>query len=111
MNIQTLIKASGAVVNNLLLAMAGLAVLVFFWGLVVFIFKSGDAKSHEEGRNRMVWGTIALVVMVSVWGIIQFVSQDLGITQPTPTINPCGMQGVSDNFNPSPLGGPCASPS
>jgi hypothetical protein len=94
MNIQTLITSVGSVVSYLLVAMAGLAVVVFFWGLVIFIFKSGDAKSHEEGRNRMVWGTIALVVMVSVWGIIQFVSQDLGITPPTPTLDPCALSNL-----------------
>ena len=79
MNIQAIIKAVGTEVNSLIVILIGLAVVVFIWGLVVFIFKAGDEKSHEEGKNRMIWGIIALFVMVSVWGIINFVSNDLGV--------------------------------
>jgi hypothetical protein len=74
-----LILASQGVVNNLIFAMAGLAMFAFFWGLVVFLFKSGDPISHQEGKNRMLWGIIALFVMVSIYGIIRFVSYNLGI--------------------------------
>ncbi len=56
----------------------GLAILVFFKGLVAFIAKSGDAKSHEDGKSLMIWGIIALFVMVSVFGIIRFFYDDFG---------------------------------
>lgn len=58
---------------------AGIALLVFFWGLTRFIMKAGDTSAVKEGRDLMVWGTIALFVMVSVWGILRFVQSDLGI--------------------------------
>jgi len=58
--------------------MIGLALLVFFKGLIAFIAKSGDAKSHEEGRSLMIWGVIALFIMVSVFGILRFFYGDLG---------------------------------
>jgi hypothetical protein len=104
MNLQALIQAVGSVVSSLLAVAMALAVAVFFWGLVVFIFKAGDVKSHEEGKNRMIWGVIALVVMFSVWGIIRFVSQDLGITPSAAMLspNPCGT--AADN-SPAPCGG------
>jgi len=57
-----------------------MALLVFFWGLVKFIFRvgSGDEKAVEEGKNLMKWGLIALFVMVSVWGIISLMSGEFG---------------------------------
>jgi hypothetical protein len=58
--------------------MVGLAVLVFFKGLIAFIAKSGDAKTHAEGRSLILWGIIALFVMVSVFGILRFFYSDLG---------------------------------
>lgn len=58
--------------------MVAIALLVFFKGLIAFIAKSGDAKSHEEGRNLMVWGVIALFIMVSVFGILRLFYGDLG---------------------------------
>jgi hypothetical protein len=64
-------------INPLLYIVAGLALLAFFWGLVKFISRAGDDKSHAEGKNLMVWGLIALFVMVSVYGILRFFYHDL----------------------------------
>ena len=55
----------------------GLAVVAFFWGLVQYIF--AGAKGSAAGKNIMVWGLIALFVMVSVWGIITMAQGALGI--------------------------------
>ncbi len=56
-----------------------LALVLFFWGLVQFIMKSGDAKLRDEGKKRMIWGIIALFVMVSIYGILNFVGSLVGI--------------------------------
>ncbi len=74
-----LITAVGGLISRLTLIAAGVALLVFFWGLAKFIFKSGDEKSHEEGAAVMKWGIIALFVMVSVWGIVNFMQRALGL--------------------------------
>ena len=59
-----------------------LALIAFFWGLVVYIFKG--AKGAAEGKNVMVWALVALFVMVSVWGIISMAQSALGITDNVP---------------------------
>lgn len=59
-----------------------LAVLFFFWGLAVYILNaSGDPGKREEGRTRMIWGVIALFIIVSIWGIVGFLGSLLGIGQ------------------------------
>jgi len=67
-----------------------LAVLAFFWGLVKFIFAQGSEKSSADGKKIMIWGLIGLFVMISVWGIIKFFQDILGVggitTLPPPTI-------------------------
>jgi len=47
--------------------------LVFVWGVVRFIQGSGDDKRRAEERQFLVWGTLALFLMVSVWGIVKIV--------------------------------------
>ncbi len=64
-------------VNPLLVVLAGLSLLAFFWGLVKFIAKSGDADSHADGRKLMIWGVVGLFVMISFMGIIGFFYSDL----------------------------------
>ena len=75
--ISNLILEGSALVRALILIMAGLALLAFFWGLVRFIFKAGDEKETANGKRLMIWGLVALFVMVSVWGIIRFVEIEL----------------------------------
>ena len=63
---------------NLTPALAGLALLVFFWGVVKFIFNAGDEEKRREGKKFMLWGIIALFVVVSIWGIVIFIPRSLG---------------------------------
>ncbi len=56
--------------------LVGVALLVFFWGLVKFIYKAGSETAHEEAKNIMVWGIVGLFVMVSIWGIVSFLYHD-----------------------------------
>ena len=55
-----------------------LAFFYFFWNLFKFI-KAGDADSKEEAQGKMVWALVAVIVIVSLWGIIAFVRSVLGI--------------------------------
>jgi hypothetical protein len=75
------------------------AIAVFFWGLVMYIFKLGSAKGAEEGKGKslMIYGIVALFVMVSVWGILGFMGSFFGLSNaekttdtliPNNTINP-----------------------
>jgi hypothetical protein len=61
--------------------LASLALLAFIWGLVKFIARvGGDEKAIQEGKSLMIWGVIALFIMVSIWGILRFFSDSLGLT-------------------------------
>lgn len=60
----------GALINQATPIVVALALLGFFWGLAIYIFNAGDEKKKVEGRNIMIWGILALFVMLSVFGII-----------------------------------------
>ena len=61
----------------------GLAFLVFFWGLVKFIFRiGGDEKAVGEGKKLMEWGLIALFIMVSFGAILAFMYGEFGFNRP-----------------------------
>lgn len=68
-----LIQSFGDLINPAIGVLVAIGLLVFFWGLVKFIFRiGGDEKAVEDGKRLMGWGLVALFVMVSVWGIIAF---------------------------------------
>ncbi len=74
------VVAFGKLVNTALPIVVSLTVLVFFWGMAKYLFSAGDKSKLSEGRNMMVFCTLALFVMVSVWGIVMFFQQNLNIT-------------------------------
>jgi uncharacterized membrane-anchored protein len=76
--VMRLIQNLGIILDILTVLVVGIALLVFFWGLVRFIFRiGGDEKAIEEGRKLMIWGVIALFVMMSVWGLTNFIYRNL----------------------------------
>jgi len=60
--------------NPLLAALApvliGIAVVFFIWGVANYILKSDDAAGRESARQIMIWGIIALFVIITVWGLV-----------------------------------------
>lgn len=78
--IRGLLIAFGGILNQLIRITFGLALVFFFWGLAQFILReSGEPKAREEGKKKMLWGIIAIFVMVSIYGILNLISGTLGI--------------------------------
>jgi Type IV secretion system pilin len=85
--VKDLINAVGGLINPLIVVLLGAALVVFIWGLVKFIFRiGGDEKAVEAGKKLMLWGLIALFVMISVWGIIGFMQKALSLPASNPPI-------------------------
>lgn len=88
-NVGQLLTAIKGLVNTALPIVIGLALLGFFWGLMKFIFAAGDEEKKAEGKNIMIYGIVALFVMVAVWGLVGFIAGALGIgtggSAPVPT--------------------------
>lgn len=55
-----------------------LAILLFIWGLIGFFTGSEDTKKREEGRQHILWGTIGIAIMISVYGIVRLVANTVG---------------------------------
>ena len=78
------LSAFDAVLKKLLPILISLAVILFVWGLVAFIFNSGDEKAKDEGKRKMIWGIVAIFVMVSIWGFVSILRNVFGITDNSP---------------------------
>ena len=81
--IKGLLGGVSSVIDLLIPIVVGLALVAFFWGLVKFIYNAGSDTKREEGKQVMLWGIIALFIIVSIWGIIGFIQGELGLTPGT----------------------------
>lgn len=62
-----------------------LSFVVFFWGLSKFILNSDSEDEIKKGKDYMIWGIVALFILISFRVIISFISSDLGIGGSTVT--------------------------
>lgn len=65
------------------------AFVYFFWGVLQYIRSGGEEEGKSEGRNKIVVGIIALAVMASVYGLVNFLTGTAklsGTTVPVPAI-------------------------
>ncbi len=74
-------QLSNGVVKSIAYMFLTLAVAAFFWGIVEYIWykRRGDSEKTKIGQNFMLYGLLALFVMFSVWGIIKFAQNIIGI--------------------------------
>jgi hypothetical protein len=58
-----------------------LALVLFLFGLLSYITAGADEEKRGTARNYMIYGIIALFVMVSVWGLVAILNRTFGIGQ------------------------------
>lgn len=75
--INSILAAISEWISLLVPLLIGLAVVVFFFGLVKYIWGGAEAKS--AAISSMVWGVIAIAVMVSIWGLVGLLQNIAGI--------------------------------
>ncbi len=74
-----LLNSTRVLINLVIPVIFGIAIIFFFWGTAQFILEAGNEKTRAEGKQKMLWGIIALFVMVSIYGIIHFIGSAVGI--------------------------------
>lgn len=87
-----LVNSLLSTVNAFIPLLFGLGILAFLWGMVKFIYNAGDPKKIQEGKQVMLWGIIALAVMMSVWGLARVLKNTIFPTAPDACVG-CGEGG------------------
>lgn len=77
--IKTLLRDFKSILDLIVPIVFALALIFFFYGIAQFIKSAGDTKTLESGKNKMVWGIVGLFVMVSIWGIIRYLGDSIGV--------------------------------
>lgn len=92
-NVQTLLGFFTCIINNSIIPFIfAVAIVMFIWGAVKFFIINADEEAkREQGKQFMIWGIIALAVMISVWGLVGILGSTFGIsTSVLPHVTPPG---------------------
>jgi len=80
--------------NPLITLLFAIAFIQFVIGLFKFFGNRDSAEDLETGKRHMMWGIIGMAIMVSVFGIISFLTTTVG----TGNVNPGQSGEVSGLF-------------
>ena len=56
-----------------------IAIALFVWGVVQYVINADSEEKRKKGKQFMIWGIIALTVMLSVWGLVKIVGGTFGL--------------------------------
>ncbi len=64
-------KITQEIVNPLIVLVFALAVVVFGWGVVLYLSGTqGSDERVEKAKKIMWWGLVGMFVLVSIWGMV-----------------------------------------
>ncbi len=66
-------KVTTEIINPLIEVLVVLAVAIFVWGIIEFIWNSGNEEKKTTGKQHIVWGLFGLFIMMALAGIIEII--------------------------------------
>ena len=70
MTFQSLVYQAVDLINLAVQVLGALALVLFMWSGVRYITTATE-KDQRQSRDALLWGLIALFVLVSIWGILR----------------------------------------
>ena len=74
-----LIVTVNYLLNGLIIVLITAAVVAILFQGVKLLMAGGDAKKRQEAIGGLLYGVVALAIMVSIWGLVRFLQGTLGI--------------------------------
>jgi len=86
MTFKTLVEETvvAGIIKPVIILLVSLAVLLFIYGVIMNVISEGGQKK-ESAKMYMVWGIVGLFVIVSMWGIVAFLRNTLGLDSDSST--------------------------
>ncbi len=77
LNFTTLANKFSGIANVIIPFLIGVAFVIIVWGIFKYILHAGDSEQVAKGRMYIVYGVIALFLMLSFWGFVTMIHTSL----------------------------------
>lgn len=61
------------------------AVVYFLWNVFGYVMAAGDPTARAEKQSGIIYGVIGIAVMVSIWGLVNFLTSSAKLDTTTRT--------------------------
>jgi uncharacterized membrane protein YdjX (TVP38/TMEM64 family) len=65
------------IINPLIVLLFALAVVYFMYGLARYLLSPDNEEIRKSSKSHMLWGVFGMFIMVSVFGIIELITNTL----------------------------------
>ncbi len=76
--LSSIITGAKTLLDQLVVFLIALAVVWFIWNVVSYAM-SDDEEKKGKAKDQMIWGVIAIAVIVSVWGLVAILQNIFGV--------------------------------
>ncbi len=95
--IENVISGLIAVLGKLPALFLAVAVIFTLWGVTKFVAAGDNDEARDAGKKSMIWGVLGVVIMVSLWGIINLVQKTVFTGADDDKPSPIELPGVDNS--------------
>ena len=78
--LSSLIDGAKGLLDQLVVFLIALAVVWFIWNVIKYTM-SDDEEGKGKAKSQMIWGIVAIAVIVSVWGLVGLLQGVFGVQE------------------------------
>ncbi|MDE2031288.1 MAG: hypothetical protein KGI58_03475 [Patescibacteria group bacterium] len=79
--------ASCTIIKSVVPLLFTLATAAFIWGITQYLLNADNEEKRKKGKSYMIWGIIALFVMISMWGLVGILTKTFGVQTLIPQLS------------------------
>ena len=79
--------ASCTLVKSVIPFLVTLAAVGFIWGVIQYFMNPDNEEKRKKGKDYILWGLIALFVIVSMWGLVGLLTDTFGVKTLIPQLS------------------------
>lgn len=72
-----LTKVNNVIIVPIVSLLFAVAFLVLVWGIFEYLIRQNDPEARAQGGRHIMFGVIGMTIMVSAWGIINFIIKSI----------------------------------
>jgi hypothetical protein len=85
-------------IDPALLVIFALGFFIFIYGLVEFLWNLNQGGENEKGKQHMVWGIVGMLIMISVYGILNLIDNTFHLDFANPDVSRANNITISPNL-------------
>jgi len=74
-----LLNGIKSLLDQLVVVLVALAVVWFIWNVIQYTIAEDEDKK-KKAKSQMIWGIVAIAVIVSIWGLVGILQNIFGVT-------------------------------